>query len=66
MIMKIKALREACGITQQQLADSAGVARNAVSTWESEVSLPKTRELPRLAKILGCSINDLFESERKT
>ena len=65
MIMKIKALRKARGITQQ-LADSAGVARNAVSTWESEVSLPKTRELPRLAKILGCSINDLFESERKT
>ena len=61
MIMRIKELRRKAEINQQQLALEMGVAQNCVSQWETEVALPRTRQLPRLAQVLGCTINELFE-----
>ena len=63
MVMRIRELREREHMTQQQLADRMGIIRNAVSNWESEVALPRARDLPLLARVLGCEINDLFVSE---
>lgn len=60
MVMRIKELREAAGLQQQQVAAYMGLFQSAVSNWETEVALPKARDLPRLAHILGCSIDDLF------
>jgi transcriptional regulator with XRE-family HTH domain len=34
---ELKALRNALGLTQQELADELGVARNAVTQWEMGV-----------------------------
>ena len=63
MVMRIKALREAQGLSQKQLAASMGVVQSAVANWESESFLPKSRDLPDLARVLGCDINDLFVHE---
>lgn len=63
MVMRVKELREMRGLTQQQLADDVGVIRNAVSNWERELSLPRTRQLPILANALSCSIDALFVRE---
>ena len=60
MTMNIKKLREAAGLTQNQLAERMGVMQTAVSNWENEVALPKARQLPLLAHVLDCSISDLF------
>ena len=60
MTMNIKKLREIAGMTQNQLAEQMGVMQTAVSNWENEVALPKARQLPLLAKVLGCTISDLF------
>lgn len=60
MIMRIKELRVQSGVAQGVLADRMGVVQSAVSSWESEAALPKTRDIPRLAQALGCSIEDLF------
>ena len=46
-----------------QLAVSMGVVHSAVANWESEVVLPRSRDLPLLARVLGCEINDLFVNE---
>lgn len=62
MVMRIRELREAANLQQKQVAAHMGVLQTAVSNWETEVALPKARELPRLAKVLGCSIDDLFVS----
>lgn len=59
-VMCIKARREAAGLVQEELAGLMGVVQGAVANWENEVSLPKARDLPRLAQVLGCSISDLF------
>ncbi len=60
MVMRIKELREAAELQQRQIAESMGVLQTAVSNWETEVALPRARQLPRLARVLGCSIGDLF------
>ena len=64
MVMRIRELREREHMTQQQLADRMGIIRNAVSNWESEAALPRARDLPLLARVLGCEINDLFVQEQ--
>ena len=64
MVLRIRELRRAAHINQTQLASAMGVTQGVVSNWETEIILPRTRDLPRLASALGCSIGDLFaESE---
>ena len=61
MYMRIRSLREQKNMTQSDLAESMGVVRNAVTNWETEVTLPRVRDLPLLAKGLGVPIGELFE-----
>ena len=63
MILRIRELRIALGITQAELAALAGVTQSTVTSWETETYLPKTRDLPRIAHIFGVSINELYTSE---
>ena len=60
MLMNIKKLREDAQLTQSQLAERMDTLQSTVSNWESELALPRTRQLPLLANILECSIDDLF------
>lgn len=60
MLMKIRSMRQAAGMTRKELSLSMGVAPYVVEQWECETALPRTRELPLLAKVLGCGIGDLF------
>lgn len=60
IVMRIKERREAAGLTQKQLAAAMGVMQSAISSWEKETYLPNVRQLPLLASVLGCTINDLF------
>ena len=60
MVMRIKELREAASLQQKQVAERMGVLQSAVSNWETEVALPKARQLPQLAEVLGCTIDEMF------
>ena len=61
---KIKELRKAAGLTQQELAEMTGYKSNtAVAFWESGERLPPSDKLPALAAALHCTINDLFSTE---
>ena len=60
MVMRIKELREKVGFSQQELANRMGVLQSTVCNWENEVALPRSRQLPELARVLNCTINDLF------
>ena len=66
MMMRIRELREAANMTQKKLAEEMGVQQNAVSNWEAETSLPKTKDLPLLARTLGCSISALYAESQDT
>ncbi len=56
---RIKQRREALGITQDQLADALGIAREAVSQWETGETKPRYKRLRPLADVLKCSVNHL-------
>ena len=56
-------LRKAQGMTQQQLADKAGLPINSVSTVERGITLPGTYNLCLFAQALGCTLNDLVTFE---
>lgn len=51
--------RKRCAMTQSQLAAKLNVTPQAVSKWENG-SLPDSEFLPRLADVLGVSIDALF------
>lgn len=57
---KLARLRREREITQEQLAERLGVTRQAVSKWESNSAYPETEKLIQLAKLYGCSLDDLL------
>lgn len=61
MTVNIKKAREKAGLTQQDLANELGVGQSTVAMWETQNSLPRTDKLPALAKILGCTIDELLD-----
>lgn len=63
--MNIKEAREKAGLTQQDLANELGVGQSTVAMWETQKSLPRTDKLPALAKILGCTIDELLKKEEE-
>ena len=60
---KLKAYRERASLTQQELADILKIDRSAISKWETGEFLPRTEKLPAIAKALGCTIDELLETE---
>lgn len=61
--MRIKELREGQNLTQKALADKIEQLQSTVANWETELALPRARQLPDLARALNCSISDLFVDE---
>jgi putative molybdopterin biosynthesis protein len=57
---RLRLARQARGLSQQQLADVAGVSRQAISLWESGENDPSLRAAFALANALGMTIEELF------
>lgn len=56
----LKQHREECRMTQEFVAESIGVSRQAVSKWENGASDPSTSNLIALAKLFKISAEDLL------
>lgn len=56
----LKAHRQTCGMTQEFVAESLGVSRQAVSKWETGAAEPSTSNLLALAKLYGIDPGDLL------
>ena len=56
----LKAHRTRCKMTQEFVAETIGVSRQAVSKWKSGTSDPSTSNLLALAKLYGVSAEDLL------
>lgn len=61
--MNIKSIRESNNMTQEQLAEHLNISRTSVTMWESGEVMPRADKLPELARILGCTIDELFEDK---
>ncbi len=58
--LRIKALRKKNDLTQEKLAEYLGVSFQAVSKWETGVTSPDMSMIVPLARLLGCSTDELF------
>ena len=56
----IKRLRRETGLTQAELASLVGVTCQAVSKWETKANSPDIALIPKIARVLGVSIDELF------
>ena len=61
----IRTLRVRNNMTQTRLAEELGVTDKAVSKWERDISCPDIVLFPKLADILGATVNDLLRECRE-
>jgi transcriptional regulator with XRE-family HTH domain len=61
----IAKLRKQQGMTQLELAEKMGVTDKAVSKWERDLSCPDINSIPKLAEILGVSVEELMQSKKE-
>lgn len=59
----IAALRKEKGMTQLELAQQLGVTDKAVSKWERDLSCPDVNSLPKLAEVLGVTVDELMQTK---
>lgn len=57
----ISTLRKNQGMTQLELAQQMGVTDKAVSKWERDLACPDVNSLPKLAQLLGVSVDELMQ-----
>lgn len=63
-VLKMHRLR--CKMTQEFVAESLGVSRQAVSKWENGGADPSTSNLLALARLFGVSAEELLRSVEET
>ena len=60
----MRELLKNANITQAQLASKLKVKQQTVSAWVNGISKPKITMLPKLAKTLNVTVNDVFNCFR--
>ena len=63
---KIRELRNAKGMTQEELADKLNVSVQTVSRWENGVNCPDISMLPVLAEYFHTTTDNLLGLERRS
>ena len=61
----ISSLRKKKGMTQTDLAEKMNVTDKAVSKWERNLSYPDVNSIPKLAEILGTTVEELLNAQSK-
>lgn len=60
---KLRLIRKARGITQEELAEQLQVSRQAISKWEAGAGYPETEKLMMLSGKLGVSLDYLMDND---
>lgn len=61
----ISSLRKEKGMTQNDLAEKMNVTDKAVSKWERNLSCPDVNSIPKLAKVLDVSVDELLNAQKQ-
>jgi len=61
LLNNLEELRKSAGLTQQELSESAEVSRKSINAIENGVYVPSTVLALKIAKTLGCKVEDLFK-----
>jgi putative transcriptional regulator len=57
----LEKIRKSVGMTQLQLSESADVSRKSINAIENGIYVPSTVLALKIAKTLGCKVEDLFK-----
>lgn len=63
--MKIKDKREKLHLTQSSIANSVGIQLRSYQKIENYEVIPRVNNAIKIAKILNCSVEDLWDSSGK-
>ena len=63
---RIAQLRKEKGLTQEELSQMMEVSAQAVSKWENDQTCPDISSLPKLAEILGVTVDELLSGKKET
>jgi putative transcriptional regulator len=61
LLNNLQEIRKSAGLTQQDLSESANVSRKSINAIENGVYVPSTVLALKIAKTLGCKVEDLFK-----
>jgi transcriptional regulator with XRE-family HTH domain len=62
---RLRALREATGLSQRELAKQLAVHHSNISYWENSGQMPRSEVLVPMAKILGVGVEQLLGESPK-
>ena len=57
----LEELRRSDGLTQKELAESAGFSRKSINAIENGIYIPSTLLALKIAKTLKCNVEDIFQ-----
>ncbi|MDC3412505.1 helix-turn-helix domain-containing protein [Terrihalobacillus insolitus] len=63
MICHINEWIEKRGYKKKWVADQLGVSNEVLSRWVNGRSMPSVEKLFKLAEILNCKVDDLYETD---
>lgn len=63
---RIQSLRKRQGLSQEELADSVGVSRQAVSKWESGQSMPDLEKIIALSEFFQVTTDHILKGTEYT
>jgi len=63
MKIDVRSHRRKAGLTQDELAERAGVGQSTVAMWESQGRQPTAENAVKLARALGLTVEQLYEDE---
>lgn len=61
--MSFSYARKKEGFSQEQAARELGVDQSSVCLWETGKTMPRASMLPKIAKLYGCTIDELLTQE---
>jgi len=60
----LEEIRKSAGMTQLELSERADVSRKSINAIENGIYVPSTVLALKIAKTLGCKVEDLFKLPR--
>jgi transcriptional regulator with XRE-family HTH domain len=61
----IRLNRQKLGISQLELAEKLGVSQAAIGQWEREVTAPRSKNFPELARIFGIEVEQIVAASEE-
>ena len=61
LLNNLEDLRKSCGLTQQELSESAEVSRKSINAIENGIYVPSTVLALKISKTLNCTVEEIFE-----